>query len=119
MKKEIKTFRDVKRIMEGADMKYDVVFRTPEGEIKAITYWGLPNPGVAFAQCQKENPGCTMLHATAKSKIGDSLAKTDYDPPPVQRDPVKPPRPYRALKPDEKDGVMPFYDEVKSERPWS
>lgn len=111
------TFQDVKRIMEEP-MKYDVEFKTPTREVKSKTYH-VANPGVAFAECQKDNPGCTMLHATAQSGIPGFVGRTDYEPPPVQRDPVTLPRPACAPKPNDKDGVMPFYDAVKSEKPWN
>lgn len=114
-----KTFQDVKRIMEGPNMRYDVEFETPDGETRIAEYHNINNPGTAFALCQKANPGCTMLHATAHSGVKGFEARTDYEPPPVQRDPVREPRPYRAPQRDEKDGTMPFYDQVKSEKPWT
>lgn len=99
-------------------MRYDVEFETAEGEMQTAQYHSV-NPGAAFALCQKANPGCTMLHATAHSGVQGFEARTDYEPPPVQRDPIKEPKPCRAPKPDEKDGTMPFYDQVKSEKPWN
>lgn len=37
----------------------------------------------------------------------------------MQYDPVKEPRKWRAPKRNERDGVMPFYDEALSEKPWA
>lgn len=54
-----------------------------------------------------------MLQAVRRQlRLGEVVGATVYNPPPVQRDPVKEPRPCRALKPTEKDGTMPFYDSV-------
>lgn len=99
-------------------MRYDIAFKTPTGETKTTTYQDCENAGIAFTQCQQENPGCTMLHATACSSVKGFEGRTDYEPPPIQRDPVKTPRPYRRPKRNALDGVMPFYDEALSEKPW-
>lgn len=116
MTDEIRTFRDVKRIMEEP-MKYNVEFKTPTGETKIAEYW-VDNPGAAFAQCLIDNPDCTLLHATGGIKQGEYAGRIDYEPPPVQRGIVKQPRRYRRSKRHERDGIMPFYDEALSEKPW-
>ena len=67
------------------------------------------NAGTAFAKCLKENPTAVLVKAWVQ---GVSGGYCEFDPPAVQRAPRVEPRPARALKPDEKDGVMPFYDEV-------
>jgi hypothetical protein len=90
-------------------MTYDVQFRTEDGETKIAPY-DSDNPGSAFAKCLVENPGCQLLQATARGKFNFRI---DYEPPPVQRDPVKKPHRYRAPKPNERVGEFPFYDEAK------
>lgn len=72
--------------------------------------------GVAFAQCQIEHPGARMLKAQCHGQYGNADGHTDFEPPPVQRDPVKEPKPCRLPKPDEREDVMPFYDEVQQHR---
>lgn len=77
-----------------------------------------PGPGEAFAKCQKLHPGAIMLQAVRRQlRAGEVVGATVYNPPPVQRDPVKEPHPFRVPKPSEKDGTMPFYDSVVNPRP--
>lgn len=71
------------------------------------------DPGSAFARCQKAHPGAVMVEAARReTSQGRTVAYTAYPAPPVQRDPVKEPRPCCAPHRDELDGIMPFYDEV-------
>lgn len=99
-------------------MKFEVDYEL-KGKVETSTYRGCKDAGMAFAKCQQENPGAKMLHCIASSGTGVFVGKTEYEPPPVQRDPVKAPLPARALKPNEEDCRMPFYDEALSEKPWS
>lgn len=72
------------------------------------------DPGSAFARCQKAYPGAVMVEAVRQQidHNGNLVAKTVHPALPVQRDAQKEPRPCRAPHKDERDGIMPFYDEV-------
>lgn len=96
-------------------MKHIIEFEI-DGKQKQEVIHDCKDAGTAFAKCQTANPGAKMLHCTAEGGVGVSRGVIEYDPPPVQRDPGKQPRPCRAPKPDEKDGVMPFYDSVLSQK---
>lgn len=99
-------------------MKYEVDYEL-DGKIETQTFRGCRDAGMAFAKCQKDNPGAKMLHCIASSGTGIFIGKTEYEPPPVQRDPVKAPLPPSALKPDEEECRMPFYDETLSAKPFA
>lgn len=93
---------------------YQIKLRTTEGKYETKEIEGC-DPGNAFAKCQKANPGAVMLQAECRSKNPENPyrgAVTRYEALPIQRDPVKEPRPARPPKPKERDGIMPFYDEV-------
>lgn len=102
------------KMKETEKMKYEVDYEL-DGKTKRDTFWGCKDAGMAFAKCQKANPGATMLHCTAISGTGNLIGKMEHVPPPVQRDPLKdvsrPP-----VKGRRKDGIMPFYDEVLSRK---
>jgi hypothetical protein len=70
------------------------------------------NPGVAIAECQKMFPKAKMIKAWIDGSWKDGYGYTEFLAPPVQRDPVKEPKPYHAPKRNDREGVMPFYDEV-------
>lgn len=97
-------------------MRYTVQYEQ-DGKQRSVEYSECKDAGMAFSWCQKEFPESKMLHATAHSGIGGYEARTEYEPP-FQRDPVKPPRAFRAPRRNERDGIMPFYDEALSEKPW-
>lgn len=96
---------------------YKVKYQDAEtGETKIEPIEGV-DAGSAFARCQKQHPGATMLQCTREQvTCGKVIAWTEYCAPAVQRDPLREPRPCRTPRKDEKDGVMPFYDECISER---
>ena len=58
-----------------------------------------------------------MLKCIASSGISGFEAFTEYEAPPVQRDPLKRIRSFHAPKKTDKNGVLPFCDEVVSEKP--
>lgn len=92
---------------------YKVKYRDKDGAEHFDSVEGC-SPGNAFAKCQKANPGAVMLEVI-RSQVdtkGRVVAQTRYEALPVQRDPVKEPKPFRAPKRDEKDGTMAFYDDV-------
>lgn len=103
-------------------MKYYVDYEEG-GAKKQDKFLDCKDAGMAFALCQKAHPlgrklirlaGCCI--AEALSGITGLGAHIDYDPVPVQRDPIKEPRPARAPKKAEREGVMPFFDESESYR---
>lgn len=94
---------------------YEVKFLTKGGREK-IEQFEACDPGNAFARCQKLFPGATMLAAIRDGGFMGGSGRTIFSPPPVQRDPIKEPRPARAPRQNERDGIMPFYDEVIGER---
>lgn len=83
-----------------------------EGETYTQKNIWCSNPGAAFAACQKAHPDAKMIKAWVEGAKG--FGYQEWDTPPVQRQPVKDPRPPRALKPEEKGCEFPFYDEVKT-----
>lgn len=97
-------------------MRYQVEYRNDgDSQSKYEEFDTCKDAGMAFARCQKLHPGAKMIHCMAfNEETGYGTAQMPHDPPPVQRDPVKEPRPCRAPKPNERDGVMPFYDEVRN-----
>lgn len=94
---------------------YKVKYRDKDGAERFDSIEGC-SPGNAFAKCQKANPGATMLSAVRDGVFQGSYGRTEYSAVAVQRDPVKEPKPFRAPKPDEKEGTMAFYDNVLSRR---
>lgn len=90
-------------------MIYHVDF-TLDGEAKSKVI-DATDAGHAFATCLKENPGALLVKAWVQGEH-DFGGYCEFDPPPVQREPQKELRPCRALKPKEREGIMPFYDEV-------
>ena len=95
--------------------KYTVKYVDDQNQTKTHRIEAV-DPGQAFAKCQQYHPGAAMLSALRSGRAGGE-ASTTYAPPPVQRDPVKEPRPCRPPKRDELDGTMPFYNQVLGERP--
>lgn len=93
---------------------YHIKFRTPEGTYETEEVDGC-DPGNAFAKCQKAHPGAVMLMGTRQHRI--KKWRITYEPPPIQRDAEKQPRPARPPKRTERDGIMPFYDEAQSLKP--
>lgn len=72
------------------------------------------DPGNAFAKCQKLHPGALVLQAIRQhAKSGWKMV---VDAPPIQRDAHREPRPAGPPKSSDRDGVMPFYDEVIGSR---
>lgn len=96
-------------------MKYYVDYEEG-GAQKQEKFLDCQDAGMAFALCQKAHPLGKMLHCRASSGITGLEAHIDYDPVPVQRDPVKEPRPARAPRKTEREGVMPFFDQAESHR---
>lgn len=94
-------------------MRYEIEYVTANGAPGTAAYSGCKDAGTAFAKCQKDNPGARMVRARAFSGVPPYVGEMWHDYPPVQRDPKPEPRPARAPKPDELDGVMPFYDSVR------
>ena len=96
--------------------RYHVQFED-EGE----TVWeaiDAVDPGGAFARCQKLHPTAKMLQAQRQGVEGISFGAggvTRYEAPRVQRAPKTEPRPPRPPRPTDRDGIMPFYDEVVRE----
>lgn len=98
-------------------MQYDVEYEL-DGKKAFAKYLYCKDPGQAFAWCQQQFPGCKVVSAVAYGTVnGVVTGQTHYDAPPVQRDPVKEPRKFRVPTRNERDGIMPFYDEALSERP--
>lgn len=95
-------------------MQFEVEYKI-DGEIHSVKYTEMKDAGMAFAWCQHENPGANMIRATAYGR-SQGEGRIVHLPPPVQRDPVKEPRPARALNKKEKGCEFIFYDQVKSEK---
>lgn len=94
-------------------MRYNVEFLTSGNAPGREQYGDCKDAGMAFAQCQKDHPNCKMVRATAMSGTPPYNATMEHEyPSPMQRPHVEEPRPARAPTADERDGVMPFYDEV-------
>jgi|SRR6266446_1821269 len=97
-------------------MKYEIEFEK-DGVMEVEDYKDCKDVGMAFARCQKEHKPCKLIRARAWGRFRDGEGWIDYTPPPVQRDPIKEPRPARALKSTEKGCEFPFYDEVVGHKP--
>lgn len=101
--------------MKGNNVEYEL-----DGKRGFRKYLDCKDVGMAFAWCQEEFPGCKVLHAVAYGRLAGQInGETHYEPPPAQRDPVKEPRKFRAPKRNERDGIMPFYYEALSQKPWN
>lgn len=75
------------------------------------------NAGTAFAQCLKAYPEAKLIKATVEGHYGAGHGHMDHLPPPVQRAPMKEPRPARALRKKERGCEFGFYDEVVNPSP--
>lgn len=100
MKNEMKT-----------QFKYTVTFT--ENDKKKSADYDATSAGNAFALCLIDHPDCTLIKARSEGSYMGGYGSIDYDPPPVQRPPVKEPRPFRKPKKHEKVGEFPFYDSTK------
>lgn len=94
-------------------MNYNVDYEL-EGRSKTQVGVWASDPGKAMAICLKEHPGAKIIKAWKEALSGNGFQ--EWFPPPVHREPVKEPRPARALKPNERGCEMPFYDEVVGRR---
>lgn len=93
-------------------MNYTIEYQDEEG-VHTEEHPDCGNVGTAFALCLKKHPGAKLIKGrTERFLVGHELW-IDYTPPPTQRDPVTEPLSARKPKRDDKEGVMPFYDEVQ------
>lgn len=97
--------------MMKTQFKYTVIY-SEGGKQKQADYEAI-SAGEAFARCLTDHPSCKLLKARSEGSYMGGYGHTDYDPPSVQRLPVKEPRPFRKLKKHEKGCEFPFYDKVK------
>ena len=70
------------------------------GKAKSCVY-DAENPGTAFAKCLSDNPIAVLTKAWLHGGVNGFEGHCEFDPPPVQREPVKDPRPCRAPKSSE------------------
>lgn len=97
-------------------MRYQVEFADKDGKLKLEEFEECHDAGMAFARCQQKHPEGKMIRCTAFGRSYGEGHMT-HEAPPVQRDPEKVPGlgAHKPPKPTEKDGTMPFYDEVISD----
>lgn len=94
-------------------MRYKVRFT--ENGVDKMRVFMADNPGSAFAKAQLAIPGATMIEAIAHSIRDDAF--TVYPAPLSQRVIAPEPKPPGELSPEDHSCSMPFYDDVKGEKP--
>lgn len=98
-------------------MRYEVDYVDVDGKARVQKVPDCKDAGMAFAKAQKEHPGARMVSCRAFCRdTGYGEAQIFHEAPPVQRDPIREPRPAGPPKATDRDGIMAFYDEVKNKQ---